>query len=320
MRRVLILGGTGWLGGEIARTAIAGRAEVVCLARGKSGTVPAGARFIAADRTQAGAYDAADGEWDEVIELAYEPGLVDSALDALSDRARHWTLVSTVSVYRRNDEPGADESAEVVEPEDPADYADAKVLAERATTARLGGKVLIARPGLIAGPGDPSDRFGYWPARLHRGGRVLIPPTAGRYVQVIDVVDLATWIVEAGRQAITGTVNVVGRSHPFDEFLAEVGTASGFNGEFVSAGDDWLAGRDVHYWAGSRSLPLWLPGADAAMMQRSPAAYLAAGGVIRSLGDTIARTLDDEIARGVNRPRRSGLTGEEEANLLGRAH
>ena len=102
--------------GEIARVAISDGAEVVCLARGDSGAAPEGVCFVQADRTMPGAYDQVDGEWDEVIELAYGPELVESALDAFADRARHWTLVSTVSVYRRNDEPGADESAELVEP------------------------------------------------------------------------------------------------------------------------------------------------------------------------------------------------------------
>ncbi|WP_306815851.1 NAD-dependent epimerase/dehydratase family protein [Microbacterium sp. zg.B48] len=155
MRRVLILGGTGWLGREIARDAVSRGAEVVCLARGRSGHVPEGARLIQADRTSPGAYDAVQSEWDEVVELAYEPSLVASAVDALAPRARHWTLVSSVSVYRTNDEVGADESAPLVEPHDLSRYADAKVAAERRSAAALGDRLLIARPGLIVGPGDP---------------------------------------------------------------------------------------------------------------------------------------------------------------------
>lgn len=319
MRRVLVLGGTGWLGSDIARAAITDGTEVVCLARGESGSVPEGARFVKADRTHAGAYDELDGDWDEVIELAYEPELVNSALEALSGRARHWTLVSTVSVYRRNDEPMADESADLVRPEDTADYSHAKVLAEQATAARLADKLLVVRPGLIAGPGDPSDRFGYWPARLHRGGRVLVPNSAGRYVQVIDVTDLATFIVQAGLREFTGTVNAVGESHSLDAFLADVAAVTGFRGEFVAVEDEFLVEQDVRYWAGPRSLPLWLPLVDAAMAQRSPDTYIASGGTIRPLWDTIARVLDDEVSREVDRARRSGLTADEEADLINRS-
>jgi 2'-hydroxyisoflavone reductase len=316
MRRVLILGGTAWLGRAIARAAIDPETEVVCLARGESGVTPEGVRFVRADRTVPRAYEHVSGHWDEVVELAYEPELVESALVALADRAQHWTLVSSVSAYANNDEPGADESANLVEPQDLSAYADAKVAAERATASRLGDRLLIARPGLIVGPGDPSDRFGYWPARLLRGGRVLAPEPAGRFVQVIDVADLATWIVHAGRADVTGAINAVGHPHSFETFLDMAGEVAGFDGEFVSADDEWLLERDVRYWAGTRSLPLWLPVSDAAFAQRSNAAYLATGGLIRPLPESLERSRDDEIARGAQRERRSGLTPEDEFDLV----
>ncbi|MGC5165697.1 NAD-dependent epimerase/dehydratase family protein [Luteimicrobium sp. DT211] len=316
MRRVLVLGGTGWLGREIAARAVAAGAEAVCVARGRSGAVPAGARLVAADRTGPGAYDALEGEWDEVVELSYAPGLVGPALEALADRARHWTLVSTVSVYRRHDVPGADESADVVEPDGLADYGQAKVAAERATAAAVGDRLLVVRPGLIVGPGDLSDRFGYWPARLSRGGRVLAPVNAGGHVQAIDVGDLAGWVVEAGSRGLTGTVDAVGEAVPWDAFLAGVAAAVGFDGELVRADDDWLVAQDVGYWAGPRSLPLWLPASQVALAQRSGAAFRAAGGVARPLAETVVRTLDDERSRGVDRPRRAGLAADEEAGLL----
>ena len=121
---------------------------------------------------------------------------------------------------------------------------------ERAGTARVGDKILIARPGLILGPGDLSDRFGYWPARLRHGGRVLAPTTADRFEQVIDVGDLATWIFAAGISGVTGIVNAVGESHAFDNFLSEVSDVAGFAGELVAVDNAWLLGHDVHYWAG----------------------------------------------------------------------
>ena len=316
MRRVLVLGGTAWLGREIARTAVARGADVVCLARGESGPAPAGARLVKADRAEPGAYDALEGDWDEVVELSYDPDLVASALGALADRARHWTLISSVSVYRRNDEPGADEAADVVEPTDLTDYAQAKVAAERATTARLGERALVVRPGLIVGPGDPTDRFGYWLARLHRGGRVLTPTTAGRHVQVIDVADLAAWVVDAGEAGRTGVVNAVGESHALGDFLDQTSALIGFTGQLVTADDAWLLEHDVRYWAGPRSLPLWLPADDAGFARRSNAAYLGAGGIVRPLPETLARVLAYEVAQGVRRTRRSGLTPHEEAELL----
>ncbi|RFA11151.1 reductase [Subtercola boreus] len=316
MRRILILGGTGWLGQEIAREAVATRAEVVCLARGISGAVPEGAVLIRADRGIPGAYDQLDGDWDDVIELSHDLELVESALEALAVRARHWTLVSTVSVYARNDEQDADESAELVEPLAGGDYGAAKVAAEGATARWTSDRLLIVRPGLIAGPGDPSDRFGYWPARLARGGNVLAPTTAGRSVQVIDVTDLAHFIVQAGHNQFAGTVNAVGDQHPMESFFTTVADVAGFDGDIHHADDEWLGEHDVKFWAGPRSLPLWLPLSDAAFAGRSNAAFRAAGGVLRSLRDTVSRTLQDEIARGMDRQRRSGLTPHEESDLL----
>ena len=311
-----MLGGTGWLGAEVVRAAISDGAEVVCLARGESGQVPNGAHLVRADRRLPGAYDEAGGDWDEVVELAYEPDLVTSALDSLSDQAKHWTLVSTVSVYARNDEPHADESATLVDPHDLGEYPDAKVAAERASAARLGDRLLIARPGLIVGPGDPSDRFGYWAARLPRGGRVLVPVSDSRFVQVIDVADLATWIIQAGRDNTVGVVNAVGEIHSLENFFTEACAVTDISAELVAVDDETLRSNGVRYWAGPSSLPLWLPRSDGGFAQRDGSVYLATGGTLRPLGETIARVLRDEVARGVDRIRRSGLTPEEEATVL----
>lgn len=314
---MLILGGTGWLGREVARAAAAGGdAEVVCLARGVSGGVPEGVRLMRADRRRPGAYEPVAGQWDEVVELSYDPDLVASALDALADRAAHWTLVSSCSVYARTDQPHADESAELVEPRDLTQYPDAKVAAERASAARLADRLLIARPGLIAGPGDPSDRFGYWPARLQRGGRVLAPRADTLHVQVIDVADLAGWIERADREGMTGAVNTIGPSCPMAEFLDAAREVCSFRGQIVEVDDDTLFAHDVRYWAGPRSLPLWLPPDHIGFSQRDTSAFRACGGTTRPLRETIARCRDDELARGLDRPRRSGLTPAEEEAVL----
>lgn len=316
MRLVLVLGGTGWLGRQVAVAARDRGAQVVCLARGQSGEVPDGVEVLHSDRLLPGAYDRVTGDWDDVIELAYEPQLVGPALQALAPRAAHWTLVSSVSVYADNSTPGANELAELVEPQDLKMYPDAKVAAEKAAAERIGDRLLIARPGLIVGPGDPSDRFGYWPARMHRGGRVLTPATAGRYVQVIDVDDLAQWIVQAGVDRRIGAIDAVGAVHTMDDFFRAACTATGFDGELIAIGDDALLAHDVHYWAGPRSLPLWLPIADAGFVRRDGASFLATGGCLRPLSETLQRTLTDEVERGVDRPRRSGLTTSDEHEVL----
>lgn len=229
--------------------------EVVCAARGESGAVPDGAVLARVDRARPSAYDDLAGDWDEVVDVADDPAFVRSAVDALGDRSRHWTFVSSVSVYARSDEPGADESAEVVEPGDLTRFPDAKVAAERALDV-IADRLLVVRPGLIVGPGDPSDRFGYWPARFALGGTVLLPDATDRAVQVIDVDDLGAWIGGELHRGATGAVNAVGPSHAMNAFFEQVPGVTGFTGEVVQADDPTLVGHGVRYWSGPRSLPL----------------------------------------------------------------
>ena len=321
MRQVLILGGTAWLGREIARAALERGAEVTCLARGSAGETAPGARLVRADRAAPGAYDALlDREWDEVVEISYDLGFVQSALDALAARAGHWTLVSSVSVYADDDVPHSDETARLVEPLDLENYAHAKVAVERATRAVVGDRLLIGRPGLIVGPGDGSGRFGYWPGRFAAaaadGGPVLMPNVEDRWSQVIDVRDLAEWIVDAGAAGATGLVNAVGDAYPLDEVLELAAEASGFAGERVVASDEALVAADVRYWSGPRSLPLWLPAEATGFMRYKNDAYRGSGGMLRPLAETIADVRDDEAALGLDRPRRSGLTRAEELEVL----
>lgn len=318
MRRALVLGGTAWLGREIAGHLQSRGIDVTCLARGEAGSAPVGVHLVVADRRAAGAYESVrDVEWDEVIELTGDLDLATGALQALAGTARHWTLISSVSVYAAN-EPGANESATLVEPTDLTDYAHAKVAVERATAAALGDRLLIVRPGLIAGPGDPSDRFGYWVSRLALAGDapVLVPVATGRVVQIIDVRDLARWVADAGTQGMTGTVNGVGSQHDLAAVLDAAANLADHSGARITRPDDWLRARGVAHWAGPRSLPLWLPAEATAFAQRSNATYRACGGTERDLVSTLIDTLDDERRRGLDRPRRAGLTREDELRLL----
>jgi 2'-hydroxyisoflavone reductase len=317
MGNILILGGTGWLGREVALSARAAGNAVTCLARGKAGDVADETALVRADRSNPNAYaDVADRDWDNVIELSWNHEFAVGALHSLAERAAHWTLISTVSVYASNANPGADERDEVVEPLDLEDYGQAKVSVERASAAALSDRLLIVRPGLIAGPGDPSDRFGYWVARMALAGSepVLSMQTGGRTAQAIDVRDLAEF---TARATGAGILNAVGVSLPLEDALSRMAPIARFSGDCVDATDEWLLEHNVNYWAGPRSLPLWLPLEDAAMTTRSNAAYLAAGGALRDVDETLRDILADERARGLGRERRAGLTRSEELGLLG---
>jgi nucleoside-diphosphate-sugar epimerase len=321
MTDVLVLGGTGWLSGRIGEQWADAGASVTCLARGTR-PAPYGTTLVTADRDDPDAYGVVAGrEWDEVVDISSNPAHVAAAVAALGERTRHWTYVSTVSVYAANDQPGADESAALLPPAEPGDdedYGRAKAAAEASVRSSLGHRAAVVRPGLIVGPGDPTDRFGYWVGRfaLAGGEDVLVPDTAERGAQVIDVDDLAAFVVAVGRERWTGVANAVGDPAPLDRVLSEARQAAGHSGALVPAADDWLEEHEVAYWAGPRSLPLWLPRDMPGFWTRSNAVYRLLGGRLRPLRETLERTLSDERNRGLERERRSGLTRADELALL----
>ncbi|MGW6173775.1 NAD-dependent epimerase/dehydratase family protein [Arthrobacter sp. NPDC055138] len=331
--QILILGGTAWLGHEIAAEALRRGHQVTCLARGTSGSVPAGARLVRADRDAPDGLDTvAEERWDAVLDVSRQPGQVRRAATALAGTAEHFTFVSSGSVYADHGSPGADETAELLPPLEsdvmtsPDVYGAAKVACEDAARNAFGpGRSLIVRPGLIAGPGDTTDRTGYWPLRFARpvadDGAVLIPDAPGLDAQVIDARDLAAWLVAAAEKRLAGEFNAVGDTLTLAEHL-EIGRGvAGHTGPVFMLDQQELAAAEVNPWAGERSLPLWLPLPDfAGFMSRSNAAAKAAGLALRPLAETLADTLAWELATGPERPRSAGLTAEEERRLLTIAH
>ncbi|HJV97655.1 MAG TPA: epimerase [Arthrobacter sp.] len=321
--RILVLGGTAFLSAEIVRQAVAAGHEVTCLARGTAARPPEGAEWLRADRSLgANAYDGATGVWDEVIEVARDAGQAADALAALAEKARHWTFVSSCSVYAGHSTPGEAEDAAILEPlpagteSTPENYGQSKSAIEQATLAAAGDKAHLCRAGLIGGPGDVSDRYGYWPARFARdNGPVVVPDIAGHATQVIDVRDLAGWILAAASQGVTGILNALGDQVPFGDYLEASKTAAGYQGDVLTAPEEWLVEHGVDYWAGPDSLPLWLPPGHDGFCTRSNRAARAAGLATRPWQDTIADTLADERRRGLDRRRKAGLAPATEARL-----
>lgn len=326
---LLVLGGTSWLGGATAQRAADHGHRVTCLARGEAGQAPPGVTWVRADRTRSDAYDEVAGrQWDAVIEVSWQPSFVRSALDQLARTTAHWVYVSSGSVYPDDRTPGDDETAAVHEPYDgdgPVDwevYGPAKVACELACLEALGpDSVLLARSGLIGGYGDRSDRLGYWPARIARaapGEPVLVPPRATA-LQVVDVEDLAAWLVRGAEERLAGAYNAIGDVSTVGAVLDASAAASGASPRFVEAADDWLAQQEVAPWSGPDSLPLWLPQPEhAGFMARDNAAARHAGLTVRPLADTVEATLRWETEQGLERDRRAGLSRAHEQQLLDR--
>jgi nucleoside-diphosphate-sugar epimerase len=325
-----VLGGTAWLGGEIVAAALDRGHEVACLARGSSGRVPDGARFVRADRDEPDAYAGVVGDgqrWDAVVDLSSDASHVRDAVAVLEPVSASSVFVSSVSVYADTAAPGADESAALVDA-DESDYGGSKVAGERAVVDAFGDdRSLIVRAGLIAGPGDQTGRSGWWPSRFSASATsaepdpVLVPDVPGLDVQPVDVRDLAAWIVTSVERGLSGTFDAVGDRHSLTDHLEAARRVAGHTGEVVRVDEAWLEAHDVNPWAGPRSLPLWVPLAShAGFGARSGGAGRAAGLVPRPVDETLRDVLAWELSRpGAVGPHGAGLDAADERDLLAAA-
>jgi 2'-hydroxyisoflavone reductase len=292
---------------------------VTCAARGVTGVVPDGARFIRVDRDEPdGLAPLAGEEFDAVVDVSRHPGQVRRAVAALKQRVEHWTFVSTVTVYADNRTPGQRADAALlraptapeIEHSTAETYGAAKVACEQA----IGENAFICRPGLIVGPEDPTGRFTYWPTRLDRGGEVLVPGTPDDAVQLIDVRDLAQWIVHAAQSRLTGYFDAVGPTFTRGQLLAECAAAVGSSCTFTWVDRAFLESHDIRRWSGPRSLPLWLPLPDfAGFNTRDVSPARDAGLTVRPLLQTARDTFS--WARTAGGPV-TGLTADEERAAL----
>jgi 2'-hydroxyisoflavone reductase len=329
--RLLVLGGTVFVGHAVAAEGVRRGHEVVCAARGTSGAVPDGAKLVTVDRdVPDGLGPLAGSAFDAVVDVATASyPWVERALLGLAERTRHWTFVSTISVYADKETFGQNTDAPLLEPlrrqatqeeifteEGPDLYGAIKVASENAVRETMGEHAFIVRPGLITGPGDPFDRFGYWPARFSEGGRVLVPDVPEQPIQLIDVRDLAEWIVDAAERDLAGTFDAIDPHRPLPSLLREIAGIIGTDVDLVPASGEQLAAAKVTPWAGPRSLPLWLGTGYEGFTSRDAQPAIDAGLRSRPLPEIVAAALEHERALGLERSRMAGLTRAEEAEVL----
>jgi len=322
--KILILGGTTFLGPATVETALESGHELTLFNRQKTNAdLFPEVEKLKGDRN--GDYDALSGRtWDAVIDThAHLPRWVRLAGDALKDSVGQYVFVSTCSVYPLPWRGSVAEDAPVEELPDGVEeepfgnekYGALKVLCERAAEERFPGRTTIARPGLIVGPGDPTDRFTYWPARIARGGEVLAPGKPDSEVQFIDVRDLGAFLVKCVEDGHAGVYNTVGFDGrlSMQEMLHGCKTAVNTDCSFTWVDEEFLAAQQVGAWM---EMPLWIPTGDDEAGHFDVSAAIAAGLTFRPPAETMRDTADWAATRAEDHRPRAGLSqGKEEAVL-----
>ncbi len=323
--RILILGGTGFIGPHQVRYALARGHDLTLFNRGR--TAPdlfPHVRHLRGDRATGELNALGDGEWDVVIDnSSSNPRWTRESAQLLKERALRYIFISTQSVYASRAEIGMDETAPVGRPDLPrsewSGYGPNKALCEEEAERAFPGRATILRPSLIVGPGDGTDRWTYWVARTHLGGLMAVPGTPEDPVQFIDARDVSEWIIRLAEEDISGTFNAVGPGSPLISAEMFYGiravTSSAVAFEWIPA--EFLREMGIRPWS---DMPAWFPpeGLRAGFARMSNARALAAGLTFRPLAVTAAETLEWFLTLPEERRTslRAGMTpGREEALL-----
>ena len=307
--RILILGGTGFIGPHQVRYALSRGHTITVFNRGRrEQDWPGPVEELLGDRDTGYLKSLRGRNWDVCIDNpAMLPFWVRDAGLALHDKVKQYVFISTVSAYEENETAGADETAplakytgrdamaetqETLRAHMAELYGPLKAVSEREVQKLFPGKTTIVRPGLIAGPGDESDRFSYWPVRLSRGGEVLAPGDGSDPIQVIDVRDLAEWTIRLAESRTLGVFNATGPAQPMimREMLATIASSLQVRPTITWVSTQFLEAQHIEAWG---DMPVWVPaqGDSAGFAKRSIGRALRAGLTFRPLPTTSVDTL-----------------------------
>lgn len=320
--KILIIGGTRFVGRHLVNSARARGHEVTLFNRGKSNPgLFRRVKAIQGDREKD--LDQLTAEWDAVIDTCgYLPRIVRLSAEALKDKVGRYVYISSISVYasfkkigiKESDAVGtlADESLEEITGET---YGSLKALCEKVVQDVYGPRSLIIRPGLIVGPHDPTDRFTYWPLRIAKGGDVLVPDNPSAMTQFIDARDLADFIIKLIDQNVSGTFNATSNPVTLSTVFETCKRISKSNANFKWAPVDFLEKNNVAPWS---DMPIWIPevGDDAGVSQVDISKAVNAGLTFTPLAQTIKDIYDWEFERPEGYELKAGLKREREIELL----
>jgi len=326
---ILVLGGTGFIGPFQVRYALERGHNVTLFNRGSGREMFPELETLIGDRNDD--LESLRGRrWDLVIDNSTSrPDWVETAAEFLKNSTDHFMYVSSRSAYSdvslvpmSADAPTWTYESAGLTPGDDLPYGLAKAESERNAQRIMPGRTTIVRPGLIIGPGDQTDRFTYWPVRIHRGGEVLAPGDPSDPIQIIDVRDFTEWMIRLGEAGTMGEFNVVGprTPRPIAELLYGIRAVTNAETSFTWVNEDFL--REIGIRAYSH-MPVWRPPSMGAGFARFDlTAEVEAGLTFRPLAVTAADTLDYHFSRPAERQARlrSGITAEREAEVLSAWH
>lgn len=319
-RSVLVVGGTGFIGPHLVKTLVESGHRVTLFNRGKTNTH----LFPELEKLKGDCLkdvSALKGRRFDVVfnNIAFVPRAVRMMTEALPDSG-FLVLVSTISVYRDLGQKSADEESPLATLEDPTveevgngNYGALKALCEQEALTRMKGRCAVVRPGLIVGPGDKTDRFTYWPARVARGGRMLCPGEPQWGVQFVDVRDLADFMVHLSQKQITGVFNALNDPVPMGELLDVCERASGSKPERVWMDLEAMERYQVRPWV---DMPAFIPPHQGLELTVANRRAEQSGYRSRDLADTVRATLEFHLSRGSDYILKAGLKPERETEIL----
>ena len=314
--KLLIIGGTGFLGSHLVEAALQHGHELTLFNRGlRNPALFPNVEQLHGNRD--GGLAVLEGRhWDAIIDTCgYVPRVVGDSAQAVSSLTGHYTFISSISVYADFSKADIDEHAPVatladehIEEVTNETYGALKALSEQAAERAMPVHTLIIRPGLIVGPGDSTDRFTYWPYRSAQGGEMLAPGDPIQQTQFIDGRDLAAWIVQMVEKGKTGVYNATGPDYSLSmgRFLDECKMVTGSDARFIWVSDAFLTKHEV-------DLPLYAPEEYVGARAVNCSKALADGLTFRAVVETIRDTLN---WKGKDVELKVGLKPEQEQQLL----